>query len=39
MRALLAEPAMLLLDEPMAGVHPRLARQIGGQLLSLCAEG
>jgi ABC-type branched-subunit amino acid transport system ATPase component len=39
MRALMAEPAMLLLDEPMAGVHPRLARQIGAQLLGLCAEG
>ena len=39
MRALMTEPTMLLLDEPMAGVHPRLARQIGTQLLSLCAEG
>jgi len=39
MRALMTEPAMLLLDEPMAGVHPRLARQIGNQLLGLCAEG
>jgi ABC-type branched-subunit amino acid transport system ATPase component len=39
MRALMAEPSLLLLDEPMAGVHPRLAREIGGQLLGLCAEG
>jgi len=39
MRALMTEPAMLLLDEPMAGVHPQLARQIGTQLLDLCAEG
>jgi len=39
MRVLMTEPAMLLLDEPMAGVHPRLARQIGAQLLDLCAEG
>src|SRR5260370_15406475 len=39
MRALMAGPDMLLLDEPMAGVHPRLAREIGTQLLGLCAEG
>jgi branched-chain amino acid transport system ATP-binding protein/branched-chain amino acid transport system permease protein len=39
MRALMAEPRMLLLDEPMAGVHPRLARRIGNELLALCAEG
>ena len=39
MRALMAEPGMLLLDEPMAGVHPNLARRIGDQLLALCAEG
>jgi branched-chain amino acid transport system permease protein len=39
MRALMAEPRMLLLDEPMAGVHPNLARRIGHQLAALCAEG
>jgi branched-chain amino acid transport system permease protein len=39
MRALMAEPSMLLLDEPMAGVHPNLARRIGDQLVALCAEG
>jgi len=39
MRALMAEPKVLLLDEPMAGVHPHLAHQIGEQLLGLCAEG
>jgi len=39
MRALMAGPGMLLLDEPMAGVHPNLARRIGDQLVALCAEG
>ncbi len=39
MRALMAEPGMLLLDEPMAGVHPNLARRIGQQLVELCQEG
>ncbi len=39
MRALMTEPDVLLLDEPMAGVHPRLAHQIGMMLVSLCAEG
>lgn len=39
MRALMAEPSMLLLDEPMAGVHPSLARRIGAELVALCAEG
>jgi branched-chain amino acid transport system permease protein len=39
MRALMAEPEVLLLDEPMAGVHPRLAHQIGMRLVSLCEAG
>jgi ABC-type branched-subunit amino acid transport system ATPase component len=39
MRALMAEPEILLLDEPMAGVHPRLARMIGRQLVDLCRSG
>jgi len=39
MRALMAEPAVLLLDEPMAGVHPELARRIGTALTGLCTEG
>ncbi len=39
MRALMAEPRVLLLDEPMAGVHPHLAHQLGERLLGLCADG
>jgi ABC-type branched-subunit amino acid transport system ATPase component len=39
MRALMTEPRVLLLDEPMAGVHPNLARQIGNELSALGADG
>jgi branched-chain amino acid transport system permease protein len=39
MRALMAEPKVLLLDEPMAGVHPNLARTIGRQLVALTTGG
>lgn len=39
MRALMARPDVLLLDEPMAGVHPHLAHRIGEALLGLCADG
>jgi neutral amino acid transport system ATP-binding protein len=39
MRGLMAGPALLLLDEPMAGVSPSLARRIEQHLLDLCGEG
>ena len=39
MRALMTDPQLLLLDEPMAGVHPELARRIGNELVALCQEG
>src|SRR5271165_3286946 len=39
MRALMTDPQLLLLDEPMAGVHPELARRIGSSLVELCADG
>jgi ABC-type branched-subunit amino acid transport system ATPase component len=38
-RALMAEPKMILLDEPVAGVNPTLAREIGEHLKALAAEG
>jgi branched-chain amino acid transport system permease protein len=39
MRGMMAAPALLLLDEPMAGVNPSLARRIEQHLLDLCGEG
>jgi branched-chain amino acid transport system permease protein len=39
MRGLMASPALLLLDEPMAGVSPSLARRIEQHLVDLCGEG
>ncbi len=39
MRGLMANPALLLLDEPMAGVNPALARRIEQHLTELCGEG
>jgi neutral amino acid transport system ATP-binding protein len=39
MRALMTDPQLLLLDEPMAGVHPRLARRIGDMLVALSQDG
>ena len=38
-RALLAEPTMILLDEPMAGVNPTLVGQIAEQLEAVRAQG
>jgi len=37
--ALLAEPAFLMLDEPLAGVHPVVRQQIGEIVRTLRAEG
>jgi branched-chain amino acid transport system ATP-binding protein len=39
MRSLMANPKLLLLDEPMAGVNPTLARRIEGHLQELCDDG
>jgi branched-chain amino acid transport system permease protein len=39
MRALMTEPQLLLLDEPLAGVHPELAHRIGELLVALCRDG
>jgi len=38
-RALMAEPKLLLLGEPVAGVNPTLAREIGEHLRGLVADG
>ncbi len=38
-RVLMADPKMILLDEPIAGVNPTLAREIGEHLQALAAEG
>lgn len=38
-RALLAEPQMILLDEPMAGVNPTLVSEIAEQLEQVHAQG
>jgi ABC-type branched-subunit amino acid transport system ATPase component len=38
-RALMAEPRLLLLDEPVAGVNPILAREIAEHLRALVADG
>lgn len=38
-RALMAEPTLLLLDEPMAGVNPRLMGYLGEHLLELARTG
>jgi branched-chain amino acid transport system ATP-binding protein/neutral amino acid transport system ATP-binding protein len=38
-RVLMAEPKLVLLDEPVAGVNPTLARAIGEHLKALVGEG
>ncbi|MBC9728293.1 ABC transporter ATP-binding protein [Streptomyces sp. TRM68367] len=38
-RALMAQPVMLLLDEPMAGVNPALAQSLLGHITRLRDEG
>lgn len=38
-RALMTDPKLILLDEPVAGVNPTLAKEIGWHLKSLIADG
>jgi ABC-type branched-subunit amino acid transport system ATPase component len=38
-RALMTEPKLILLDEPVAGVNPTLAKEIGTHLKTLIADG
>lgn len=38
-RALMLEPVILLLDEPFAGINPRLQNRIVEHLKALCAKG
>lgn len=38
-RALMTDPKLILLDEPVAGVNPTLAKEIGTHLKSLIADG
>ena len=38
-RALMTEQKLILLDEPIAGVNPTLAKEIGEHLKTLAAEG
>ncbi len=38
-RALMAEPKLILLDEPVAGVNPSLGREIGERLRDIVAGG
>lgn len=38
-RALMADPRLILLDEPIAGVNPTLANEIAGHLQALRADG
>jgi ABC-type branched-subunit amino acid transport system ATPase component len=38
-RALMAEPRMILLDEPMAGVNPTLAGEIAEHLIAINEDG
>jgi ABC-type branched-subunit amino acid transport system ATPase component len=38
-RALMAEPKLIMLDEPAAGINPSLARKLGEHILALKARG